>query len=191
MTRITEREKIFLLEIARESIRSWLGSTGFRYEPSLQNIISLDRPIVLENVGAFVSIYKDGTLRGCMGFQNPGYPLYLVVRDMAIEAAVKDQRFSPITFPDFNDIILEVSVLTPPVKIQSIDEIDLKRHSVYIVKNGKSGSFFPHGFDNLSTEEFLKESVDKMGFYKYDDWKTGDIYISDTISFNEKQYGLK
>ena len=91
--KITEREKRFLLDIARESIRSCISSSGFRYEPDLQPIISLDRPTVLENVGGYVSLYLNGELRGCVDTFNPNYPLFLVIRDMAMESAVNDKRY--------------------------------------------------------------------------------------------------
>lgn len=112
--KITEREKRFLLDIARESIRSCISSSGFRYEPDLQPIISLDRPTVLENVGGYVSLYLNGELRGCVDTFNPNYPLFLVIRDMAMESAVNDKRFSPVNFVEFNDLIIEVTVVVSP-----------------------------------------------------------------------------
>ena len=190
---LTSREKIFLLEIARETIKMWVSGNGFRHEPDLQSIISLNRPFVLENAGAFVTLKKDGNLRGCIGRFDAAYPLYLVVRDMAIESAMNDHRFSPVEFNELNDIDIEISVLTPLKKINSIDEFFIGQHGIYMVKEGKSGTFLP----NVATEtgwtrdEFLGHcSKDKMGM-GWEDWKTANLYVYETIIFSEKGFRLK
>ena len=110
--KLTDREKKFLLEIARESMRSWMSGSGFRYEPSLQPIISLDRPTVLEDGGAMISLYKDGELIAHTEKLDQKYPLYLVVRDISINIVYNNS----IGFNDFNNIDIEVSVLS------SVDE---------------------------------------------------------------------
>ena len=89
--KITDREKKFLLEIARESMRSWMSGSGFRYEPSLQPIISLDRPTVLEDGGAMISLYKEGKLIAHTEKLDQKYPLFLVGDDYN-EAAIKVTR---------------------------------------------------------------------------------------------------
>ena len=190
---LTNREKIFLLEIARETIKMWLSGNGFRHEPDIQPIISLDRPFVLENAGAFVTLKKNGNLRGCIGKFNAAYPLYLVVRDMSIESAMNDYRFSPVEFNELNDIDIEISVLTPLKKINSIDEFLLGQHGIYMVKEGKTGTFLPNVATETgwSKEEFLGHcSKDKMGM-NWDDWKTAELFVYDTVIFSEKGLRLK
>jgi len=191
--KLTDREKIFLLNTARETIRMWLSGNGFRHEPDIQPIISIDRPFVLENAGAFVTLKKNGSLRGCIGRFNADYPLYLVVRDVSIESAVKDTRFSPVTFNELNDINIEISVLTPLKRIKSIDEFSLGQHGIYMVNHGKSGTFLPNVAieTGWTQEEFLGHcSQDKMGM-GWEDWKKSELYTYETIIFDEKQYGLK
>jgi hypothetical protein len=186
--KITEREKRFLLEVARESIRSWISSTRFRHEPDLQSIISLDRPQVLEDSGAFVTLHKNGELRGCVGHFDAGYPLYLVVRDMAIEAATNDNRFPPVYYAELKDIDIEISVLTPLKKIESPDEIVLGRDGIYMIKEGKSGTFLPQVANETgwTKDEFLGHcSRDKMRM-SWEDWKTAELFTYEAIIFSEK-----
>ena len=191
--RITEIEKRFLLQIARESIKMWVSGNGFRHEPDIQRVIGLDRPFALENAGAFVTLRKNKDLRGCVGRFNPGFPLYLVVRDVAIESAIYDHRFSPVTFNELNDIDIEISVLTPLKRIESIEEFSYGQHGIYMTKNGKSGSFLPEvaSAEGWTKEEFLGHcSKDKMGL-GWGDWKTADLFVYETINFSEKELGMK
>ena len=112
--KITDREKKFLLEIARESMRSWMSGAGFRYEPSLQPIISLDRPTVLEDGGAMISLYKDGKLIAHTEKLDQKYPLFLVVRDIS-NSVIYDNYANEDTlgFNDINNIDIVLSVLSP------------------------------------------------------------------------------
>ena len=91
-----------------------LHSLSSCFVNSAHSWISLDRPTVLENVGGYVSLYLNGELRGCVDTFNPNYPLFLVIRDMAMESAVNDKRFSPVNFVEFNDLIIEVTVVVSP-----------------------------------------------------------------------------
>jgi hypothetical protein len=112
---------------------------------------------------------------------------------MAIEAATKDLRFPAVGFPEFNDIDIEISVLTPLQKIESIDELVLGRHGIYMSKKGKSGTFLPQVANETkwTKEEFLGHcSADKMGM-GWEDWKTADLFTYEAIIFSEKQYGLR
>ncbi len=86
--------------------------------------------------GAFVTLHKNGNLRGCIGRFQPDVPLYQVVRDMTISASTKDYRFKPVTPAELEDIELEISVLTPLVRIQDPSEILLGLHGIYLKKGG-------------------------------------------------------
>jgi len=71
--------------------------------------------------GVFTSLYRFDTkeLRGCIGFPYPTYPLYKAVILSAIEAATNDPRFEPITIDELNDIVIELSLLTSPERIEA------------------------------------------------------------------------
>ena len=98
-----------------------------------------------------------GRLRGCVGNFAPTDPLYAVVEGMAIAAATRDHRFAPVEEPELEYIDIEISVLTPLQRISSIDEFELGRHGIYMVKDGQSGTYLPQVADETdwSEEEFL------------------------------------
>ncbi|HEX2106250.1 MAG TPA: TIGR00296 family protein, partial [Nitrososphaera sp.] len=78
---------------------------------------------VLDKAGVFVTlnyITRSGMehLRGCIGFPLPEKTLYQGVIEAAISAATEDPRFPPLDSEDLNNIIFEVSVLTPPQQIR-------------------------------------------------------------------------
>ena len=75
-----------------------------------------------------------GHLRGCIGHFGEDYPLHEIVAEMARAAAFEDPRFMPVTHDELNDLDIEISVLTPMRRIQSLDEFELHRHGIYIKK---------------------------------------------------------
>jgi hypothetical protein len=64
--------------------------------------------------GCFVTLHKDGELRGCIGFPEPVLPLHQAIMDAARAAAFEDPRFPPLSRAELQGIALEISVLTPP-----------------------------------------------------------------------------
>jgi AmmeMemoRadiSam system protein A len=116
---------------------------------------------------------------------EPNIPLYQVVIEMAVAAATEDYRFSPISEKELDEVEIEISVLTPFKKIKSIDEIELGKHGIYIMKNGRGGTFLPQVATSTgwSLEEFLGHCArDKAGI-GYTGWKDADIYTYEAIVF--------
>ncbi|RLD30988.1 MAG: TIGR00296 family protein [Bacteroidetes bacterium] len=179
---LTEKDKADLLGIARLSMEEYVskGKTP-----------KLNTSGYSENIktpcGAFVTLNKDGHLRGCIGNFKPADPLYLVVQQMAIAASTRDHRFSKVKEEEFDDIELEISVLTPMKKIESIDEIELGRHGIYIKKGTYSGTFLPQVATETgwTLEEFLGHCAKDKARIGWDGWKTADIYIYEALVFHE------
>jgi len=130
-------ERNQLSEIARESIASVLRK-DHAWRPEKPQSAML-----LEERAVFVTLRIDEDLRGCIGEMVASKPLYLAVFEMARSAAFKDPRFSPLTKEEFNLVEIEISVLTPMVKINSYKEIDLGIDGVWLRKGGRSGVFLP------------------------------------------------
>ena len=86
---LNSSEKKRLLEIARSTIENYL-KTGKALE------VKASEPNLLKPGGAFVTLNEDGKLRGCIGNMSAKTPLFITVRDMAIQAATEDPRFSPL-----------------------------------------------------------------------------------------------
>jgi len=138
--------------------------------------------------GVFISLYKNGKLRGCIGRFVEGQPLWRLVKEMTFASATTDPRFSPVTPDEVDQIAIEISVLTPFRKIQSVDEIELGRHGIYIKKGGRSGTFLPQVASKTgwSVTELLEHCAhDKAGLAR-DEWQSADIYIYEAIVFGDK-----
>jgi hypothetical protein len=179
---LNDQEKETLLKLARESLRNYLS------EGSLPDV-DKDRltPTLKKNAGAFVTLHKDGKLRGCIGRFNPDMPLFEVVQKMAVAAATRDTRFANVLEGELDDIDIEISVLTPMKKTNDISEIELGRHGIYVKKGMRSGTFLPQVADKTewTKEEFLGHCArDKAGI-GWEGWKDADVYTYEAIIFEE------
>jgi len=185
--KLSDEEKIQLLKLARQTITDDLenkntGNKNLEYSDNLN-----------QHCGAFVTLHKNGNLRGCIGRFEPDIPLYEVIEQMAIAASQNDTRFSPVSLSELDDIDIEISVLTPMQKIDSINEIELGKHGIYIKKGYRGGTFLPQVATETgwNLEEFLGHcSRDKAGI-GYEGWKDADIYIYEAIIFSEHDFGLE
>ena len=82
--------------------------------------------------GAFVTLEREGRLRGCIGHIVGRVPLWQSIRDNAIAAAVRDSRFPPVDRAELDQLDLEISVLTPMRDIPGPDAFEVGRHGVVL-----------------------------------------------------------
>ena len=179
---LPDEDKQLLKEIALKSIRDSLD--GKRIEKADPSILALHSSLK-QKCGAFVSLHKQGRLRGCIGHFGENVPLHEIVAEMARAAAFEDPRFSPVQREELDDIDIEISVLTPMRRIQSLDEFQLHRHGIYIRKGYRSGTFLPQVADevNWTKEEFVGHcSQDKAGL-GWDGWRDAELYVYEAIVF--------
>ena len=177
---LSDADKKALKEIALQSIKDSLDGKPIA-QPTLTSYLS---PLT-SKCGAFVSLHKHGHLRGCIGHFGEDYPLHEIVAEMARAAAFEDPRFVPVTRDELNDLDIEISVLTPMRRIQSLDEFELHRHGIYIKKGYRSGTFLPQVADevNWTKEEFVGHcSQDKAGL-GWDGWRDAELYVYEAIVF--------
>ena len=197
---LTDADKQLLKQIAYNSIRDaldgkplgriteigdWRLNNGQWSMVGQSSIVNRQLSMVNSKCGAFVSLYKRGRIRGCIGHFGADYPLHEVVAEMARSAAFKDPRFKPVTRKELDDIDIEVSVLTPMRRIHSLDEFELHRHGIYIRKGYRSGTFLPQVADevNWTKEEFVGHcSQDKAGL-GWDGWRDAELYVYEAIVF--------
>ncbi len=178
-----DSEKKQLLEWARIAVENYLQE-GWAIKPITNN------QILKQKVGVFVTLWKNDQLRGCIGLLESDKPLNEAVVNMAIEAATKDKRFSPLSLEELKEIKIEISVLSPLKKIKSIKEIELGKHGVLIVKGIKNGVFLPEVAvkEDWDLGTFLEAlCVEKAGLHS-NAWmdKDTDLYIFTAIKFKEK-----
>jgi AmmeMemoRadiSam system protein B/AmmeMemoRadiSam system protein A len=170
---LTEEEKRTLHKIAHTVI--WNKAAGKKV-PEFK--VTSER--LKELRGAFVTINKKGSLRGCIGHIKGVKPLYKSVEEMAAAAAFQDPRFSPVTKKELKDLDIEISVLTPFKQITDVSEIEVGKHGLYIEQGFYSGLLLPqvateYGWDRNT---FLEHTCRKAGLPP-DAWKDKDtrIYI--------------
>jgi len=170
-----------LLHIARSSIEKYLKSRKF---PSMK---PKDKEL-LKKCGAFVTLNKDGNLRGCIGYTQATMPLYETVSKAAISAATHDTRFKPVSEEELKEIQISISVLSPLKKIDDIKEIKVGTHGLVIRNRGGAGLLLPQvateeGWDRLT---FLQHTCLKAGL-PTDAWREGaDILVFTADVFGEK-----
>ena len=133
-----------------------------------------------EHRGAFVTLHKEGKLRGCIGHIRGEKPLAKTVAEMAEAAAFQDPRFPPVTSEELGLLKYEISVLTPFRQISDVEEIEVGVHGIYMKRGSCSGLLLPQvatewGWDRNT---FLEHTCTKAGLPE-DAWKDKktEIYI--------------
>jgi len=174
-------EKKKLLSISRKVLESHV-STGEMPD------VAVTEQRLNEKRGAFVTLNMRGQLRGCIGYIKPVAPLYKAVMEMTVAASSKDMRFRPVTKGELKDITIEISVLTPLKLINSVSEIQVGAHGLFIVHGHNSGLLLPQVATHYSwgREEFLRQTCSKAGL-PADAWKDKEaqIYIFSAQIFSE------
>ena len=175
---LSYEEKQMLKKIAYTSIKDSLNGKPI-------SMFNLQSSILNQKCGAFVSLHKQGRLRGCIGHFGEDVPLHEIVAEMARAAAFEDPRFPPVHREELGDIDIEISVLTPMRRIQSLDDFQLHKHGIYIRKGYRSGTFLPQVADevNWTKEEFVGHcSQDKAGL-GWNGWRDAELYVYEAIVF--------
>ena len=179
---LDDDEKETLLMISRRTLETYLNSGTLAEVPGSELTGTLRQP-----AGAFVSLYMGGRLRGCIGNFAPDKSLFMVVQEMTLAAAANDPRFAPVESTELGYISIEISVLTPLQKIQSIDEFQLGKHGIYMTKGGSSGTYLPQVAESTgwSAEEFFGHCAREKAGLGWDGWKDADLYVYEAIVFGE------
>jgi AmmeMemoRadiSam system protein A len=152
-SQLTKEDKKILLILARKSILYFLQN----HRPPQLSDLNIEVSDAMEELrAAFVTLEKNSELRGCIGDIFPRQPLYKSVISNAINAAVNDWRFKPVTMDEYNDIHIEISALTVPQPIASPNQIRIGVDGVVLNKNGRSAVFLPQvapeqGWDTSQT----------------------------------------
>ncbi len=182
---LTKKEKVTLLKIARDTLKAYFLGEKFVL-PEIKD------SALKEKRGAFVTLKKNGKLRGCIGRIQPFNSLAQGVSDIVIKSATSDTRFSPVVYDELKDIIIEISALTPPSKIKNLDDIIIGRDGVIIKEGFSQGVFLPQVAEETgwSKEEFMENlCIYKAGLPK-DAWKNPltEIYTFQAEVFSEEDF---
>ena len=182
--KFTDKDKEDLLAIAHNTIEHYIKNRT-KIEIDEKNLSS----ILKTNSGAFVTLKKHGSLRGCIGRFDASEPLYQVVQEMAIASSTQDPRFLPVESNEISEFTIEISVLTPMRRISSINEIELGKHGIYIKKGYSSGTFLPQVAveTGWTKEEFLGHCAQDKAGIGWDGWKDAELYVYEALIFSEEK----
>ncbi len=158
-----------LLALARHSIAMKLG-LELKKPDGDELLRRLEQAVFREHCGTFVTLKKGGTLRGCIGALGASESLEAGIRRNAVNAAFQDPRFAPLSAAEYEQIEIEVSVLTVPQPLPYRGADDLCRklkphqHGVVLRQGHASATFLPQVWEQLPTPEaFLSQLCLKAG----------------------------
>lgn len=137
---MTKEAQTLLLQVARDSIASaFHKGTG---EPL--RVARMDKALTVVGPGAFVTLHEHGRLRGCIGYLvGAGNPLCDLVSLLAKESAFKDWRFPPLEEKELEGCTIEISVLTVPKPIRSLEAFLPGRDGIILTALGRRAVFLP------------------------------------------------
>jgi len=188
-TQLSDSDGAVLVKTARKAVTEFLSNGNrMKLESDLEEKFSF-------NSGVFVTLNNPDGLRGCIGFPMPEKKLSHAIIEGAIAAATEDPRFPSVKTNELNDIVFEVTVLTPPVEIdvsdpmEYLEKIKVGRDGLIIKHSFSSGLLLPqvpveYGWD---VEEFLQHTCEKAGLAR-DTWKNESVKIEkfEGIIFKEE-----
>ncbi len=177
---LTGAEKKELLSLARSAVTAAVEEGRTLEAPATGPNLAAPR-------GAFVTLKKNGRLRGCIGFIEPVMPLCRAVIGGAVYAATRDARFRPVSKDELDDLEYEISVLTPPIEVANPRTIKVGTHGLIIEKNGRKGILLPQVpvENGWTLDQFLEQICLKAGLPE-DSWRTGaKLYTFEAIVFHE------
>lgn len=168
---LSDEEKKILKDVVQKTLDSVVNGSPIPSFPVPSGKLG-------EKWGAFVTLNKNGRLRGCIGYIVGTQPLITTVAQMTRAAALEDPRFSPVKPPELKDIEFEISVLTPIREIKDVSEIVVGRDGIIITRGYSRGLLLPqvateYGWDR---DTFLEQTCYKAGL-PGDAWKQSGTKI--------------
>lgn len=183
---INEEDQQYLLNLARKTLEQYLkdGTVPEVDESQLSDNLK-------EKRACFVTLNKNSMLRGCIGSLTPEHKLYESVIENAVNAALKDPRFPPVTYEELELITIEISVLTLPEQIMYTGPQDLltkiQGKGVIISSGFHRATFLPQVWEQLpDPEEFISHLCNKAGLSsRYWEEGTLEVYVYTAQVFSE------
>ncbi|MBE7559433.1 AmmeMemoRadiSam system protein B [bacterium] len=169
---LSESEKAALLSAARQSLAAAVEGGEYTPPPPPEGSRLARRQ------GAFVTLKRQGELRGCIGRFDPEESLLSTVVEMARAAALEDPRFPPLGRDELADLSIDISVLSPLRRVGRPEEVEVGRHGVCISLRGRRGTLLPqvapeHGWDR---DTLLSQVCRKAGL-PADAWRDPEAIL--------------
>jgi len=178
-----------LIDIARKSVTASFSGKKPKLNGTLKNEFS-------EPTGVFVTLKLNNNLRGCIGFTEATYPLYEAIVNAASAAASSDPRFPALTKEEFENVSVEVSVLTKPVAIHVrnpedyLKQITIGKDGLFVKGTFHSGLLLPQVASEYKwdAKTFLGQTCAKAGL-PVDTWQDFNecrVYKFQSLVFSEE-----
>lgn len=127
-----------LVQLARQTIETFVKEKKVISPPAELS------PEMKGKAGVFVSLHSKGRLRGCIGtFVPTTENVATEIIHNAIEASTRDPRFSPVEENELADLEISVDVLTEPVKVASVKDLNAKKYGVIVKCGARRGLLLP------------------------------------------------
>ncbi len=176
---LSASDRKFLLELARQTLRS-VTTNG----PVPEVAAAAVPPKLVDKKACFVTLTKNGTLRGCIGHLTAMEPLHQAVAENARNAALRDPRFTPVQPEELGEIKIEISVLTEPQSLafSSPDDLLSKLHpnedGVLLHIGPRTATFLPQVWAQIPDKvQFLEHLSEKAGC-EPSAWRGKDVTVS-------------
>ena len=190
---LTETEGRAAVKLARKTIETFLSEGKLSGPQESGSDLS---PVFGENRGVFVTLTEDGLLRGCIGHPYPDSTLKEAILDSAVSAATRDPRFPPVGKEELDSIVVEVTILTQPEKINVPpkdlpDKVIIGKHGLIVKQGYYQGLLLPQVApeNNMDSIDFLSHTCMKAGLSP-DAWVKGaEVYCFEGQIFKEKEPG--
>jgi AmmeMemoRadiSam system protein A len=181
-TSLEPEQRRALLNLARDAIGARLGNLPPPQPTTTDDALGEPR-------GAFVTLTIDGMLRGCIGHVEPVEPLWMSVRSNAVAAAFRDPRFDPLAPDELDRVRIEISVMSPLVRLRDPSTFTVGVHGLMIERGPARGLLLPqvardHRWDR---QTFLEHTCRKAGL-DLECWKdpTSVLHTFTVESFAEE-----
>lgn len=162
-----------LLEISRQTLEGIIRRCPYQNfgnnDPYLKNV----------TYGAFVTLFNQDELRGCIGTCTPSRSLGETVTDMTEAAATRDRRVRPVRANELAQIRIDISVLSPLMRAGDPLALEIGKHGLHVASERKRGVLLPqvaveYGWD---MKTFLEQTCVKANLPK-DAWGWSDTVVS-------------
>jgi AmmeMemoRadiSam system protein A len=165
---IDAADRAAMLKMARDAIATRVKSARVTAEKSLES------PALNTNAAAFVTLHRNGELRGCIGHLGTDQPLAQVIPHCAVAAATEDPRFPSVSADEVDRLDIEISVLTPLEPISGPGDIVIGRHGLVVEQGWHRGLLLPQVATewNWDAETFVAQTCRKAGL-PMDAWRRG------------------
>jgi AmmeMemoRadiSam system protein A len=173
-------DRAALISIARRSVEAMVLRKPF-------TPVSAPAGMLLDERGVFVTLRRNGDLRGCIGYVAPVKPLYLAVQEVSEMAARNDTRFRPVAPDELAQLRYEISVLSPFRRVFDVTQIKVGRDGLLIKKGSYEGILLPQvpQEQHWDRDKFLQQACLKAGL-PADAWRDP---ATDIFSFSALVFG--